>query len=257
LPDGAPGLVVRLDEKNPRAVAQVQRMGADLVTGITEDTRKMINAVLTEGAKNSTPPRDLARQLIGNKVGNQRVGGLIGLASTQADYVQSARAELADPERMGNYFTRVRRDKRFDGTVRKAMDAGQPLDKATIDRIAGAYSDRLLQLRGETIGRTEALKALNAGKVEAVHQMVDSGQVPVQAVRLQWVSDPRPTHRDGHWLMNKDTVPLRAQFTNPLTGETLAYPGDPEAPGSETINCACFTRSVVDYVEVARQRGTL
>lgn len=257
LPGGAPGFVVRFDQTNPRAENAVRQMGADLITGIKEDTRVLVRNVLSAGAESSTPPRELAQQLIGKKVGTKRNGGLIGLSSPQTTYVQSARAELADPEKMGNYFTRQRRDKRFDGTVRRAMDAGQPLDKVTIDRIASRYADRLLQLRGETIGVTESLRALNAGKHEAIQQMVDSGEVPQEAVQRQWVSDPRLHHRDGHWLMNKDTVAMHAKFTNPLTGEQLAYPGDPEAPPSETIWCKCQLRSVVDYVAVAKARGTL
>lgn len=256
LPGGAPGLVIRFDETNPRAVRASQKYAADLVQQVNDDTIRLINNVITEGAKSSVPPRDLAVRLIGKKVGNKRVGGLIGLTSQQADYVQSARTELSDPERMRNYLTRQRRDRRFDAAVERAIKEGRPVPASMIDKITMRYADRLLQLRGETISRTETLRALNAGKIEAVNQMVDTGDVPQTAVELEWVSDPRLHHRDGHWLMNRDRVAHGGKFENPLTGERLAYPGDPDAPASEVVNCKCFVRSVVDYVAVAKARGS-
>jgi len=75
--------------------------------------------------------------------------------SNQEDHVHNIIDELSDPALMSNYFTRTRRDKRFDGIVRQAMSCGQPVGQLYIDRMAGRYSDRLLALRGETIARSK------------------------------------------------------------------------------------------------------
>jgi len=76
--------------------------------------------------------------------------------SNQEDHVHNIIDELSDPARMSKYFTRTRRDKRFDAIVRRAMSCGQPALHVGIDRIASRYSGRLMALRGETIARTKS-----------------------------------------------------------------------------------------------------
>lgn len=94
------------------------------------------------------------------------------------------RAELVsgDPTLIANYFTRVRRDKRFDAAIQAAIDAGKPIPADTVAKITGRYADRLLELRGETVGRTETLTALNSASTEAMQQAIDGGNVQQQVV---------------------------------------------------------------------------
>src|SRR5690606_20056894 len=136
-----------------------------------------------------------------------------------------------DPSVMARYFTRVRRDRRFDAAVRKAMNAGRPVDSETASRIIGRYRARLLDLRGETIARTETMAALNQSGIEAMQQAVDSGAVKADTVTKIWHTARDPRVRDSHAAQDRQSVGLESVFSN-----GLMYPGDPAGGPAETAN---------------------
>ena len=53
---------------------------------------------------------------------------------------------------------RQARDKRFDQSVRRAIENKTPLRAEQIDRMVARYADRLVKQRAATIARTEALR---------------------------------------------------------------------------------------------------
>lgn len=192
----------------------------------------------------------MAREVVGriNRATGRREGGIIGLHSQQMGYVANMRAELADPATMANYFTRARRDKRYDAIVRKAMAEGRAVSKADIDRIAGRYADRLLALRGETIARNESINALRAGQHEGYRQLVESGAVRDDQIIRKWSSAHDSRTRHDHLAMDGQTIRgLSVPFTAP-DGSMLAYPGDTSlgASARETIQCRCQAQYQID-----------
>ena len=195
-------------------------------------------------------PGAVALEIVGriDRTTGRRAGGIVGLTSQQSGYVLNMRAELSDPGAMANYFTRQRRDKRFDGLVRAAMESGKPVSKADIDRIAGRYADRLLKLRGDTIARTESITALRAGQHEGYVQLVESGKVRADQVIRKWSSAKDIRTRHDHLAMDGTTIRgMFAQFTAP-DGSLMDYPGDTShgASARETINCRCTCVYSVD-----------
>lgn len=281
-PNTAPRLVARFDHRNPRAEAWTRRNTGRLIAEITRDTENVIRETITAGFEENRGQRAIALDLIGRTEGNQRTGGLIGLHSRQAAAVRKARAELMADKSLVNaeilkmtkiekwrkrpadevraeavrrvrysYFTRDRRDKRFDATVRKAITAGKPLSAADVDNITARYSDRLLQLRGATIARTEGNKAMQAGRTEAMQQLIDSGKVPASAVSKIWDAVIGPRTRDSHIGLNGQEVKWGEPFVSPVTGALLDHPHDEDAPGSEVISCRCTMRTRIDYTQLA------
>ncbi|WP_226780342.1 phage minor head protein [Oceaniglobus trochenteri] len=248
---GGGPLIVRFQGRLPRVEAFLRRLGADLITEILDDQRTVIAEAVRYGAERGQGADTTARDLIGRpgSTGKRR-GGLVGLHSDQARAVSSARDELAqgDP----NYFTRKRRDRRFDGTVKRAIRDGKPLTKADIDRIAGRYSDRLLQLRGDRIARTETVKAMNAGRLEGMQQLVDSGQVPADAIVKKWDATGDARTRNSHMAMEGQTTGIDGVFLSP-TGARMRHPGDTSlgAGGADTINCRCYMPIRVDWLSMA------
>lgn len=253
LPNTGP-LVVRFQGRHPRAEAWSRETSASLITEITRDTEQLIRDLVADAVQKSRPYRAVTSDLIGRQAGNQRKGGLIGLHSTQARYVQAMRGELTDPESMANYFNRSRRDRRFDAIVRRAMSEGKPVAQADMDRITGRYADRLLRLRGETIARTEGNKAMNAGRAEAIVQMVEGGKVPQDAVSIIWDATPDSRTRDSHMALNGEQIKWGQRFQSPVTGALMQWPHDETAPAAETVNCRCSARFRIDYVRVAEWR---
>lgn len=212
-----------------------------MITGITDDTRDLVRLVIEDGVARGAGPRAVALELIGrlDKRTGKRVGGMIGLNSQQAQWVLSARRELAELD--ANYFTRERRDRRLDGIVRRAIRDDKPLTAEQIDQITGRYGDRLLQLRGETIARTESINGLRAGRNEAYRQLVDDGRVRDDQLTRTWDSVGDGRTRDQHLAMEGQAVRgLNQPFVAP-NGDRMMYPGDVSlgARPENTINCRC------------------
>lgn len=235
------------DISNPRAEMWLQRTYYELIRDISTAQRDAIRTVLTTGMARGRNPREMGLDIVG-RIGKDgvRTGGIIGLNGPQAEALRKAGDELRTLN--PNYFTRTRRDHRFDGVVKKAMREGKPLSEANVSRLTGRYSDRLKELRGATIGRTEALKALNGSADEAMRQVVDEKLAPKEAIKRIWHHSYSKGERPGHLAMGKElqTRPMDEAFINPYTNAAMMYPGD--GPASEVINCRCWVEHEVDFV---------
>lgn len=245
-PDGG-RLVIRFDARHPRAEQWLTDHSSTLVTRIVEDQRMAIRSALTEGLAQGVNPRTTALDIVGriNRVTGRREGGVIGLTSQQERFVANARAELlsGDETQLRAFLERVRRDKRFDRTVMKAISDGKAIPRETVNRIVGRYSDSMLQLRGETIARTEAIASLNQSRTEAMRQAIDSGAVRRQDVRKVWRATRDGRVRDSHARLDGESVGLDERFSN-----GLMYPGDPGGAAAETVNCRCTMITRIDFL---------
>jgi len=241
------------DLNNPRAEAWLRDNSSRLVIRINEDQREAIRIALEAATNRGQGPRRTALDIVGriNRATGRREGGIVGLTSNQARAVESARDDLlsGDPARMGNYFSRGRRDRRFDRIVQRAIDEGRPVAAADVQRITARYSDRLLELRGSVIARTEALQGFNAAQDEALRQAVDQGLVQEQNIVKVWVTASDSRVRDTHDGMNGDRRPLGQPFETD-DGQRLMYPGDRSlgASAANIIQCRCAIRQEVDWI---------
>lgn len=256
--DGIPGLkqpsghVLRVlfDIRNPAAEAWLKQHSATAVTAIVNDQRVMIRQALTAGVAAGSNPRDVALDLVG-RIGadGKRAGGTIGLTASQEEWCRRYAAELAGGD--ANALTRSLRDARFDKTVRKAIDAGQPIPADLQAKMVAAYRNRALRYRAETIARTEAMTSLHQAQHDAYGQAVAKGQVQSANVRKVWRSAGDGRVRETHRVLNGESVGLDASFVSP-SGARLRFPGDPTAPAAEVINCRCTTQYRVDHLANVR-----
>lgn len=240
-------VVFRFDARSPRAERWLAEHSSQLITGIADDMRTAARQTLVRGMELGQNPRATAMQLVGrfDRTQGRRVGGTLGLTAAQEEFVARARGELrsGDPAQMRRYLTRTRRDKRFDRAVLEAIKDGRPLDAATLERVSIGYTERLLQLRSETVARTESMAALNQSNIEAFRQAIDTGAVRQQDVRKVWVATADSRTRDSHRAIDRESVGIDQPFSN-----GLMYPGDPNGPASEVINCRCTMFNRVDHL---------
>ena len=250
-PDGT-ALVVRFDGRNPEAETWLSRQSSDLITRITTEQRDIVRAKLTEGMARGANPRQTALEIVGriNRATGRREGGILGLTQAQAAYVATAREELAsgDPEALKHYLTRGRRDKRFDRSVTKAIRGGKPVDPAIAAKALTAYERRLLQLRGETIGRVEAMTSLQQAKFEAYRQAIASGKVAENTVTKVWRSAGDLRVRHTHRSLNAESVRFSEAFRSP-SGALMRFPMDTSmgAGPQETVGCRCDCEYRIDF----------
>jgi len=208
--------------RNERAERIALELGSKLVTEVVDDTRVMIAQTIRAGLEAGAGPLRTALDIGGRVVNGKRQGGLVGLDSRRAGWVQNYRAKL--------------------------LAEGRP--QSQIDRMAQQYSNKLLRQRGETIARTETLKALNAGRQEALDQLIENPNNDVRAedVVRAWDSAGDARTRETHAAADKqDPVPQGQPFI--VGGYSLMYPGDTSlgAPAEEVINCRCYVDVRIDF----------
>lgn len=166
----------------------------------------------------------------------------IGLTAFQENAVENYRKLLgavSDSQTAASAaLARDIRDRRFDPTVQRAFDTGQPLTEAQIDRMTSRYRERFLSLRSEAIARTEGVRTQSLAQREAQKQVADSAEIPLTRIRRIWHSTDDARTRDAHRAMDGQEVGFDEPFIDG-NGYALMFPGDPAAPPATTINCRC------------------
>lgn len=231
---------------NPRAQSWLADHSSNLVTRIMQEQREAIRATLETGFSAGRNPRSVALDIIGrmDSATGRRQGGIVGLTEQMAGYVRNAQGELENLD--GNYFSRKRRDQRFDKKVARAIATDTPLTAAEVNRITARYSDRLLNLRGENIGRTEMLGSVNEAMDEALRQAVDEDLIQPENIRRVWDATGDSRTRADHINAEGQAVGLNEPFI--VGGVRMMHPGDFGAPASQVINCRCVVRQEVDWL---------
>ena len=239
-------LDVLFDARNPAAEEFLRGRSSDAVTAIIADQKVAIRAHLTAGLAAGNNPRTVALELAGriSPVTKRREGGVIGLTSSQEGWAQAYAGELAknDP----NALTRALRDKRFDKTVAKAIKDGKPLSADMQAKIVATYRNRALRFRAETISRTEMLTSLHVAQHESITQAIAAGKLNPAAVTQIWRTAGDSRVRDTHRALNGTSEKWGVPFVSP-GGAILRFPGDPQAPAGEIINCRCWLELKVNY----------
>lgn len=249
-------VVARFGGRNPRAEAWLAEQSSRLITGpkgIIEEIRRNIRPVLVAGMEAGANPRTTALSVVGrvNRATGRREGGLIGLTDNQIQWTQNAYAQLrsGDPAELQAYLGRKARDRRFDPLVRKAIREGKPVPADKARKMMVRYEARLLKYRGDVIARTETLRSLNASQDEALRELVGDGKLKPTQVKRIWDASGDSRTRDSHRAAEETSRanPSGLEEGFQVGGYTLKYPGDPNGPASETIQCRCVVKVEIDF----------
>ena len=215
---------VDFDQLNPSVRRHMADYALDRIVEISDQQREAIRAVLmAQSVLQGIGPREAARSLRES----------IGLTAYQTNIVAGYRAELnaLDPAAL----ERKLRDKRYDRTVRRAIETNTPLTAEQIDAMVAAYHRRMLALRAETIARTESIRATSYGAVARAQDVLD--RHPELDVIKTWIATDdertRDTHRD---LDGKEVTGIQTPFKTSADA-LIRWPVDEDAPADETINC--------------------
>lgn len=243
---------ISFDLHNESAERWLREHSSDLITNITEQQREAIREVLESGMRQGLNPRRTALDIVGrqDKSGKRR-GGIVGLDKPQARAVTTAREQLrsGDPAEMRKYLNRTRRDRRFDKLVKRAIEAGKPVNEDNIDRITGRYSDRLLKTRGDRIARTESMQAFHQARKQAWQQAIDDGEIEEDAHVVKiWRAALDERTRSSHAGLDGQQVD-RDELFQSSTGARMDHPGDRDhgATAEDVINCRCTAEYKVRY----------
>jgi len=246
-------MIVRFHARNPAAEAWLRDHSATLVTRIVDDQRQAIRQALTAGMIRGVNPRTAALDIVGrvNRVTGKREGGAIGLSAAQETFSGNARSELAspDPADLQKYLGRALRDKRFDRSIAKAIREETTVPVAVQAKALTQYRNRLLKHRGDTIGRVEAMTALQKAKFMAHEQAIADGKVDEDAITKRWRSAHDFRVRHTHAVLDGHKAKFREPFVSP-SGARLLHPMDTTmgAGADEIVGCRCTAEYRIDFL---------
>lgn len=223
---GELGIVASFDQVNVRAVSAIQNNQLRLIREFTQEQRATVNQALTRGITSGANPRQQARAFRDS----------IGLTRRQEAAVSNFRRLLQEGN--AEALTRRLRDRRFDGSIRAAVEGRRALTSQQIDTMVGRYRDRYVRYRSEVIGRTEALRSVHEGNDEMFRQAIDDGSLQRDAIIREWSPANDPRVRDSHDAMRGQTRGVDEPFESGL-GNQLRFPGDSAAPPEDTVQCRC------------------
>lgn len=222
-----PGAVaVGFDPTYPRAAELIRASRMDLITRFSGQQRDAVRQALDRAFMTGQGPIATARAF----------RSAIGLTPRMEAAVFNYRTLLETGSREA--LMRDLRDRRFDPTVARAAEEGGTLTNEQIDRMVERYRFRAIQLRAETIARTEGTRATSEARREATQQMIDDTGVESSRVDRVWYPTLDDRTRDAHASMAGQRVGMDEPFTDG-DGNRLMYPGDPSAPAKTTIGCRC------------------
>lgn len=197
-----PQLTFRFDRTNPSAVLWVEQHAAELVTEVTDGTRKAIRRIITRAFVEGIPPREAAEML--RKV--------VGLHSRDEEAIEALRKRILD-----NPGGKVFAGKRPIRVPEKGMT------KAKLRQTLSKYADRLRNRRALLIARTETIRGSNEGQNQLWNQAIERGQLPRNTKRV-WIATgdertcPICSELDGK------VAPISGSFENRFSSPP-AHPG--------------------------------
>jgi len=100
------------------------------------------------------------------------------------------------------------------------------------------------------IAQTERNRAQSQARSDTIREAAEAGVV----MHKRW-STRMINSRDSHVALNGVEIPEGEKF-HTIWGNALAYPGDPDAPAREVINCHCVLVPVVLPPEEKRKEST-
>lgn len=243
---------------NPKLVEWVEEYDLGLIRQIDDTTREAVRDVMIKNLTEGKPPAVQAKA----------IKEAVGLTSRQSAAVAAYRKQLetfhtkrsAKGFRLGegpdkvnghNVFKpgedgkpkdgvteRRLRDLRYDPTLKRAMETGKPLTAKQIDAQVEAYARRWRKHRATVIGRTESMRAANAGVFESFRQAIEQGLIDENLVRVFWIvaKDERTCPEcNAIPKLNPKGVPMGQPFAT-LNGTVMMGPLHP------SCRCVIFIR---------------
>lgn len=222
------GRMFSFDSSNPVAVRMLNAQRLDMIANFSSEQKELVRSILSRGIAEGTNPRAMAREIWSS----------LGLTPMQEQIVANYRMALESGQ-YSDAMGRALADGRYDRTLRGRRT---PLSDDQIDSMVENYRGRWRAYRAETIARTQALSAMHEGSDELYRQAVASGELLDGELECTWSAAMDARTRDSHRAMNGQRQPFGMPFISG-NGVSLRYPGDPNAPAKESVNCRCVKQT--------------
>jgi len=170
------GISLAFDLLNPLAVDWIKAHTGELITNVSLNTKLAVRSIIQDAFENGGHPRETART----------IKQFIGLTE------RGARAAL-------KYRAKLMKDKTL------------PQDQ--LNKMAAAYTRRLVEHRAETIARTETIMASNNGQLLLWQQAAEKGLLDKSKMYKRWLTTKDDLACPICKKMHGETVHLDAKFS--------------------------------------------
>ena len=115
--------------------------------------------------------------------------------------------------------------------IEETLSAGalKESDIETMAKDLDSVFDDMIESRPETIGLTESVAAINAGR--------HAGAITARGAQKVWLALDDDRVRPAHVEADLQQVPVGDYFI--VAGSKMLYPGDPNGPADQIVNCRC------------------
>jgi hypothetical protein len=203
----------------------------DRITGLSDEVRTLVREMLRRGTERGVNPRVIARE----------IRDAIGLTPAQEQIVANYRAQL-EAGQLADALHRELSSGTSDRAIAAALRARSALTPAQIDLAVERYRANFIALRAETIARTEAQRIAHQASDNAFRQAIRRNDLDAEQLECEWLHSPTAKRtkdeRAFHVSMHGQKRAWGEPFESGL-GNLLLFPGDPNAPAKETLNCRC------------------
>lgn len=220
------GIRFVFDETNVQAYQAMRSNRLRLVVAMQTEQREMVRRIIAEGIQQGMNPKLIAAEIRNS----------IGLTPYQQQAVSNYRRALQNLDRSA--LQRALRDKRFDPSLRRALDSGNPLTDAQVERMVERYRERMLRMRSDAIARTESLRSVHEGVRSTYLQAAEQGIIDRSSIKRTWNTSGDDRVRNSHVKMDGQERGMDEMFVSGL-GNLLLYPTDPNAPAEDVVQCRC------------------
>lgn len=219
----------RFDMMDPAVVEWAQTSAKEIASSLIEEQQAVARRVVQLGTSRGDDYLTIAEDV-------QRS---VGLTVGQVDQVERYRQvlEAGDYSRALSYELA---DGRYDAVLERADEAGTYLGETRIEAMVDRYRDNWVTARQDTVALTEAQNTSHAGVQESFEQAVERGVFDASELTRVWHTRHDAKVRASHRVMDNQTRGIDEPFHSG-DGNELMYPGDENAPASDTANCRCVT----------------
>lgn len=122
------------------------------------------------------------------------------------------------------------------GQVAQGVNLGEGIPKIAdrVDNVLSTTESERWPNRATVVARTESIGALNAGRFDAFRVVSEQTEDPMEKM---WLATTDFRTRDTHRAADGQRVPVGEPFE--VGGFELDFPGDPNGPAQEVIQCRC------------------
>ena len=229
-------IIIDFDQTNDFAVRAMKNNRLRLIQGFSHQQREATREALLDGIRRGANPIEQARAFRAS----------IGLNARQVKATNNFRRALEEGDSAA--LTRTLRDRRFDPSVRRAIESGRPLSQQQIDKMVDRYRQRSINYRANMIARTEALRSVHEGQNAMFEQAIGEGSLDPNNLTHEWNTASDERVRSSHTSMHNQTIRQGQMFVSGKGNQTL-HPGG-FGVAEEDIHCRCTVGTRITELSV-------